>query len=1060
MAENRPSKQINKKAEMWHEAIRLGYDTTGYRQFSRYWYDKFLFQKQDEEQKRKPVYYGEIVDQTNFLKRMVVSPVVDILGDNRITRDNVKSFLDATESTLNNIYNQIRVRSPRIQIAAVSDEKNMTISTPFSDDIRNVFEDFSDKMYGYAESYDYIYGNFMADKVEIRYFLDTADVIRGASRSMQIANEKWVIIDTETRTNCAFVAVYIAMKWKMNPKLLIDPDLRITNSRKFKERLALHIDEVTAIDFQQISESINYEIHVYNNIFEKEYVFTPSSASDHPLISIRVANCHAQALIPKSELAASGFDLRGLDTDYMSTLRLKAKIAAESKAKAREKAKLKYIAKTKAKLELAKQGSPAEIPKVLTEEEELAQAMQPHKKKIPYIFGKHKSKIFNSKYVSWDLETYTKELRTNSNSYKPQKGSNKSLVVYASGLAYHRDFDSAKEVITHQIFTDKNNLTDFIGYIGANIETFKNCTFYAHNGGKFDLPLLIRDAIQTNPEVSICGRKFIELNGSIIGFSLAFKGGVIHFRDSFKLFASSLASLTSEMNVAHKKLEMDHTLITKETFTKNKESILLYHKHDLLGLLEVMDIVADIAFKEFGVNIVDCFTAASLSKKIKFVHYWDKASWNLIRIPDNIASYIRSGYKGGRCECFQLGEIAGPIYYYDFTSLYPSVGCYPLPTGVSEMVTFSTDYDETPQVINKVYGSYKLGFIRCNVIGTEEMLKGIRPLHGVVYEGKLVFPYLAEPTEIILSIPEIRKGLTLGYKYALLDGCVFQTTGRVMEWFFRSVFAKKYQARQDKTPALELFWKVVLNSGYGFWGLDIMNKNTISISRSTSNAYLGYLMDNKLINVKTCGKYNIIRHLSTAECKDVHVGIAAMISSYARIKIHELITDVEAHGGKIYMCDTDSLLTNFDISGNPTLNQKYRYEYNRETRKYNFTKGAHLGGLKNELGLDENNRDKFGKSATIVGCKMYTFEASDRVIDKLKGYKKDKNVHDAIQNMNDGQVVTQTQTHIMFNKNDMMRDGNSFEIRVGEDEKHFKKIYTKGIVTTVGTTQIITPLVL
>ncbi len=42
---------------------------------------------------------------------------------------------------------------------------------------------------------------------------------------------------------------------------------------------------------------------------------------------------------------------------------------------------------------------------------------------------------------------------------------------------------------------------------------------------------------------------------------------------------------------------------------------------------------------------------------------------------DKHDKFIRDGYFGGRVECFNLQEIKDKkIYYYDFTTLYPSEG--------------------------------------------------------------------------------------------------------------------------------------------------------------------------------------------------------------------------------------------------------------------------------------------------------------------------------------------------------------------------------------------------
>jgi hypothetical protein len=75
-----------------------------------------------------------------------------------------------------------------------------------------------------------------------------------------------------------------------------------------------------------------------------------------------------------------------------------------------------------------------------------------------------------------------------------------------------------------------------------------------------------------------------------------------------------------------------------------------------------------------GLNITKCLTGASISKKTFFNMYYKEQTNPVYSLDDTMDKYIRDFYYGGRTEIFQIGKVkADKLYYYDFTSLYPSI---------------------------------------------------------------------------------------------------------------------------------------------------------------------------------------------------------------------------------------------------------------------------------------------------------------------------------------------------------------------------------------------------
>jgi hypothetical protein len=192
---------------------------------------------------------------------------------------------------------------------------------------------------------------------------------------------------------------------------------------------------------------------------------------------------------------------------------------------------------------------------------------------------------------------------------------------------------------------------------------------------------------------------------------------------------------------------------------------------------------------------------------------------------------------------------------------------------------------------------------------------------------------------------------------------------------------------------------------------------------------------------------------------DSNVAIASAITSYARIRLHGAITAIEQQGGTVYYCDTDSIMCNLDLSANPVLTKKYRPDGTGET----------LGGLKNEMGMRTCVRNGTCMHApvdipfdtlTIVGCKMYSYSGecvktelvsgvaksttTRKCVDRIKGCTNPET--GAIQHMNTGGVYKQTQSQLLCNRSDYLREEHAFNIRPNTVTKRFNKLYTKGVV--------------
>ena len=210
-------------------------------------------------------------------------------------------------------------------------------------------------------------------------------------------------------------------------------------------------------------------------------------------------------------------------------------------------------------------------------------------------------------------------------------------------------------------------------------------------------------------------------------------------------------------------------------------------------------------------------------------------------------------------------------------------------------------------------------------------------------------------------------------------------------------------------------WKIIINSGYGFWGLRTEDRDGVEICSSDSNSYVEYLNTERLVSAREHDDGTLFcRVLKTLKVKDFNVGVASAISSYARLNLHALLTDIRAVGGKIHYCDTDSVICDINLNDHPDLKGEYQWDGD----------GTELGSLKNEcdevvekkmkeifhgdkpaqkrafeaLVAAEHGNLSFGEGL-ITGCKQYALkktivvggETHEIQILKCKGYsQKDK----------------------------------------------------------------------
>ena len=688
-------------------------------------------------------------------------------------------------------------------------------------------------------------------------------------------------------------------------------------------------------------------------------------------------------------------------------------------------------------------------------------------------FSQEKNRDTN--FYAADLEAFTDERHLS--------------VAYSIGYGYYNK-DGEEEYLE---FIGHENCLEL--FFESLIEDKTNKTIYFHNGGKYDMNVIIQQFLMKNAKFKIDNKYKVYLNGRYAKFVVCYEKIRLTFLDSICFFSLSLDQATGKkgFNVKTKKLSgnINHNLVTKDNYrevmangTGSGVSGSQYLRNDVIGLLECLDSFGREIWDEYNINITKVISASSISKRIFKQNFLDEAKYPIHLLTKEQDDFIQESYHGGRTECFYKGMYTtksvekldypvreGKLFYYDFTSLYPSVcavGDCDLPYGRCHPLNLNNIFkkDEVIKSDDCIkFLEKKAVFMKCLVRSIDFKRK---PLHCVPSgrERRLVFPYFNDWTEIHLTSAEILLGIKEKmYEYKPVQGYWFKKAP-VLKEYFMQLFLKKQEASKAGQDAKALCYKIIANSGYGFWALKTSNRPDIDIIDSTDyNSFLLRVL-NDFDDMYECGGKIVIQYKKSIENVEKNIALGSYITSLARIKLWSLMDAVEQKGGTIVYADTDSAIMNLKLEDYPDLMERFCWD----------GCGSALGALKNEIkdavrkdcgkkGIPVQDKDCIDYSY-FAGLKSYRYsleyeyEGQTYCINdsKLKGYKQHGEfcpVEDNVRTLGDddyvnilkGNSIVQKVSQFSSNKSGSKQEWQ----KITKIEKSFKYGYSKGRVLDSGT---------
>lgn len=606
------------------------------------------------------------------------------------------------------------------------------------------------------------------------------------------------------------------------------------------------------------------------------------------------------------------------------------------------------------------------------------------------------------------LMNFKKDFKLNDINEHVEENINKSLITYTEKedrpdpqiLTY--DFETISDPITGKttpyafgIFNgkkytefykrkkDSNILNDFITYINS-IKT--ESIFYGHNAGKFDMLLLI-DILLKNFEIN----KFLDSNGRIINLSFRNKNNVsISFRDSYNFIVFSLAKACKFFKTKIKKLNdtVKHDLINIDnSFLESNIKIegkgiydytAQYLKNDCLSLHEIIIIFNDIIYKNYNFTLWSVFTNAGIAREVFLKKFYDIEKTPIYHIRRDIDAELRKYYFGGRNEVFnKLGLTSKKLYYVDFTSLYPfKMYNEDYPIGEVNIII--------PENENKFINSW-FGFVEVEFKHTDTNNK-IKPFHPVKHNGKLIFGNVKTYQKSIFTTEEIKYSIknNLGYTYRFKKVYNYNHKSKLFNGIVKQLFKMKSEAEEKGNEALRQIAKIIINSLYGFWGINFYQRNQniikcntiknkkrlseeeikIKVDKNKSNVLMGYLTENKLINHTELHNHSLYQIEDEIKPGAANVGLAFFVSAYARTELYKLMRAIEQHEGQIYYCDTDSVITDLNIYEIKSIYDEFIRTDNKEIGELTNEARPIVEELLSNDKYDKKEINKFVKSNT------------------------------------------------------------------------------------------------
>ena len=455
-----------------------------------------------------------------------------------------------------------------------------------------------------------------------------------------------------------------------------------------------------------------------------------------------------------------------------------------------------------------------------------------------------------------------------------------------------------KDHIVTGVFTGETfkHFTSFSDSMEFMFQSDNTCTtYYAHWGGIFDFLFAFDFLFSQNPDDNWKIGKMIIQGRKILKFD-CYKGKrKIQFIDSSGLFPFGLKKLTHSFDVKHKKIDEDMENNNKKLTKK----LLKYLEHDCRGLHEAIEKFSKTEYiNQVGLKLTRSGTSFAVFKKC--------FNPNLVELPNQVATFARESYFGGRTEIFK------PLYQnekknlnvYDYNSLYP--------TAMHDNDFPSEFLGWTDELALDCFS-----ISHCEVTCPNDLAIPLLPTK--TEKGKLIFP--TGTFDGVYTNVELAKAVSLGYKVnKVYKTAVFGNGGKIFKEFINHFYTLR---KNTKDPVKKIVYKDLMNHLYGRLAIND-EREQVTFSPKSETAKIHSKFD--------YGDYEIRLYSETKKIFTYsNIVLATFVTSYARLKLYDGFEKVGFDN--VWYCDTDSIHTTSKMPVGENLGQ-VKLEYTTKDACY------------------------------------------------------------------------------------------------------------------------------
>lgn len=437
---------------------------------------------------------------------------------------------------------------------------------------------------------------------------------------------------------------------------------------------------------------------------------------------------------------------------------------------------------------------------------------------------------------------------------------------------------------------------------------------YAHNGGNFDFTFFLRTLLSKRmerrfkTEITPIGSCMFRLDVYALDKDGDKKSTAKHkkvkwtFIDSARLMPIRLNDLGETFGIGKKvELAMSYDDLAKP---ENRQLMQSYLKQDCVLLYKAVDKIQQ-TINKLGGQVGPTLPSTSLDLfRRRFLRDEIYTNRHFVECPDYGKKperstchgcghdFIRQAYYGGRAEIFRMRFTPTrehpKAFLYDVNSMYPACMLESMPVGPGTVAEGEGVNEEF------VYRNAKLktGIVECDVYIPETCY--IPPLPIKAKGGKLIFPVgKFRGTWDTAELTLLRE---VGGRILKVHKSVWFDEATIFTRFVRSIYVYRDKSQPAWNKGMDWIAKILLNAAYGKFAMrEERSRFIIHPDEIDGLTPIDFNADIWSEGVRVTPSYIVPQ-------------LAVHITALARRQLWSILSDVVKQGGRIYYCDTDSVV--------------------------------------------------------------------------------------------------------------------------------------------------------